>query len=256
MRTFITENKTPFLTVTAVSALVGLWWLISWLAASPLLLPSPPDVFAGFIKILRSPDFFPALLATLLRGLAAFFFSLVLGTVAGVASGLSGALSTFLKPLLVTVRSTPVIAIILLGLIWFDTGTVPVFIGFLVMFPIITTNVAEGIKSVDPGLIQMATLFNVKRGRILTGVYFPAIAPFFLSGSASAMGIGWKAVIACEVLSQPHFAIGTGMQNAQTYLLVSEVLAWTLVAIFLGFLFEALLGRLEKVLTRWRSSAE
>jgi NitT/TauT family transport system permease protein len=59
-------------------------------------------------------------------------------------------------------------------------------------------------------------------------------------------------VIACEVLSQPHFAIGTGMQNAQTYLLVAEVLAWTLVAILLGYLFETLINRLEKKIIRWR----
>lgn len=252
MKDSSSPNKNKFLLLCSVLALVGVWWIASLLAASPLLLPSPPRAFEGLIKIVRSPHFFPSVLSTIVRGLAGFLISVVLGTVIGVLSGLRPSIHVFLKPLLVTVRSTPVISIILLGLIWFDTGTVPVFIGFLVMFPIIATNVTEGIKSVDPGLVEMARLFNVKPLRILTRVYFPAITPFFLSGASSAMGIGWKAVIACEVLSQPHFAIGTGMQNAQTYLLVSEVVAWTLLAIFLGYIFETLIGQLEKKLVKWR----
>ena len=252
MKDSITGKKSKLFAVSSVLVLIGVWWLASVLADSPILLPSPPKAFSGLIKIIGGDTFIPSVLSTIVRGLAGFFISIVLGTIVGMFSGLKPSVHVFLKPLLVTVRSTPVISIILLGLIWFDTGTVPVFIGFLVMFPIIATNVTEGVKSVDPGLVEMAKLFRVRPRRIVTGVYFPAIAPFFMSGASSAMGIGWKAVIACEVLSQPQFAIGTGMQNAQTYLLVAEVLAWTIVAIFLGYIFETVIGAIEKKLIRWR----
>jgi len=252
MKAFITNHKKKLPAVAAVLLLLGVWWITALITASPLLLPGPPRVFAGLLKILKSADFFPAVSATLLRGMLAFLISVLLGVTVGTVAGLHAGLNTFFKPLVVTVRSTPVISIILLGLIWFDTGTVPVFIGLLVMFPIIFANVGEGIKNTDPSLVEMARLFKVKPLRILSGVYFPSALPYFFSGASSALGIGWKAVIACEVLSQPRFAVGTGMQNAQTYLLVSEVLAWTIVAVLVGYCFEVLLGKLEKQAVKGR----
>ncbi|MFA6926656.1 MAG: ABC transporter permease subunit, partial [Bacteroidales bacterium] len=161
--------------------------------------------------------------------------------------------NTFITPLLVTVRSVPVISLILLALIWFETGTVPVFIAFLTMFPFICTNVSDGIRNVDRGLLEMARFYRVDKGRILTAVYIPAIMPFIVSGASSAMGIGWRAIIIGEVLSQPEFGIGTKMQTAQTFLNVEAVIAWTLIAVLISFVFEKLIRWGEHNLIRWRT---
>jgi len=66
------------------------------------------------------------------------------------------------------------------------------------------------------------------------------------------MGFGWRAIIIGEVLSQPQFGIGTAMQTAQTYLLVKEVIAWTIIAIIISYFFEMLLRRVERKIVVWR----
>jgi NitT/TauT family transport system permease protein len=120
------------------------------------------------------------------------------------------------------------------------------------MFPFICTNVTDGIRSVDPSLIEMAKFYRVDRRRIINGVYIPAIMPFIISGASSAMGIGWRAIIIGEVLSQPQYGIGTKMQSAQTFLNVDAVIAWTLIAILISFGFEKIIRWSERKIVTWK----
>jgi len=66
------------------------------------------------------------------------------------------------------------------------------------------------------------------------------------------MGFGWRAIIIGEVLSQPQYGIGTLMQEAQTYLLVKELIAWTLIAIIISYLFEFSVRKIEQKALVWK----
>jgi NitT/TauT family transport system permease protein len=145
-----------------------------------------------------------------------------------------------------------VISLILLALIWFKVDYVAIFIAFLTMFPFICTNVIDGIKNADRDLIEMAQVYKIKHTKIIKEVYLPAITPFIFSGASSAMGFGWRAIIIGEVLSQPQFGIGTLMQSAQTYLLVKEVIAWTIIAIVISSVFELIIRKIEKAIIIWK----
>ena len=120
------------------------------------------------------------------------------------------------------------------------------------MFPFICINVIDGIKSVDPDLKEMAAFYRVGRLRIIRELYIPGIMPFIISGASSAMGIGWRAIITGEVLSQPHYGIGTLMQGAQTFLNVDAVIAWTILAVVLSFFFEKVIRAAEHRLIAWK----
>jgi NitT/TauT family transport system permease protein len=120
------------------------------------------------------------------------------------------------------------------------------------MFPFICTNIIDGIRNVDRELIEMAQFYNIGKRKIVKQVYLPAITPFIFSGASSAMGIGWRAIIIGEVLSQPQFGIGTLMQTAQTYLLVRDVIAWTIIAIFISYMFEIIIRKIEKLIIDWK----
>ena len=107
-------------------------------------------------------------------------------------------------------------------------------------------------RNVDNKLIDMAKFYKISQKRIVTEVYIPAIAPFVTSGISSAVGIGWRAIIVGEVLSQPEFGIGMSMHTAQSFLNVDVLIAWTFVAILLSFLFEQIIRFAERKIIRWR----
>jgi NitT/TauT family transport system permease protein len=129
---------------------------------------------------------------------------------------------------------------------------VPVFIAVLTMFPIICTNIIDGIRNVDHDLIEMSKTYQVRTNRIIREVYLPSISPFLTSGISNALGFGWRAIIIGEVLSQPGFGVGVQMQNAQIFLQVSELIAWTLIAILVSSLFESIIRLAEKKLVYWK----
>ena len=67
------------------------------------------------------------------------------------------------------------------------------------------------------------------------------------------MGIGWRAIIIGEVLSQPKYGIGTYMQSAQTFLNVEAVIAWTVIAVLISYGFEKIIRLAEHKIVSWRA---
>ena len=231
--------------------LLLLWKVISININAKIILPPPEDVIIRLIKISQSRIFWQSILTTTIRTLYGFTLSFVLGFITGITCGSSKRVSAALSPLVSVIRSVPVMSIILIAMIWFRTDMVPVFVCFLMIFPIITANVSQGIIEVDKSLIEMASAFRLTKYNILFHITIPSTIPFVLSGVRAAVGVAWKSVIAAEVLSQPVKAIGTGIQFSQMNLETAEVIAWTVIAVILSKISEFAVEMIIKS-RRWR----
>jgi len=247
------STKNRIISLGIVVLLILGWEAIAQSVGSKQIIPGPDDTIKAIFTIMGQPGFLTALGSTLFRGAIGFAFAFIGALLIGIPSGLNSGVEAAFKPILITIRSTPVIAIILLALIWFQSEQVPVFVGFLTMFPILTTNICQGIRETNTDLIQMANLYHIRKKRILTDIYWPSILPFIFSGVSTAIGFGWRSVIIGEVLSQPRYGIGSMMQDAQTYLLVSEVIAWTVIAILISAVFEWIVRLVQKGSFKWKS---
>jgi ABC-type nitrate/sulfonate/bicarbonate transport system, permease component len=248
----ISTIKSSLATLVSLLIMILIWKAMSVSSNSEIILPSPESVFREVIRIVQSSDFLPTVFATIMRAVFAFIFACIMGIIVGMITGFSKLADLIAKPVLLVVMSTPIISFILLALIWFKSNNVPIFATFLMTFPIITVNVSEGIKNIDNGLIEMAKVYKVCRWRILAEIYFPSIASYLTAAISTAVGLGWKVVVTAEVLSQPQLAIGTSLQNAKIYLETSRVLAWTLIAVILSFIFEVFIRIIEKRIIKWR----
>ncbi|MDD4107453.1 MAG: ABC transporter permease subunit [Prolixibacteraceae bacterium] len=248
----ISFTKKHYIGFASVISILIVWKIMALYFDSDFVVPQPEDTFFTVVELFGSAGFLKAAGSTVIRGITGFVISAVLGIGVGIIAGINSGFNAFINPILIMIRSTPVISLILLALIWFSSGMVPVFIAMLTMFPFICTNVVDGIRSVDKGLVEMARFYNVGKHKIITGVYIPAIMPFIISGASSAMGIGWRAIIIGEVLSQPRYGIGTTMQAAQTFLNVDEVIAWTIIAVLISYIFEKIIRWSEHKIVIWR----
>lgn len=226
----------------SAAVMVALWKLGAVAMASEIILPAPERVAGAFWELLSQSRFLKALGATCLRGLWAFGLSMALGGLAGFATGASRRAQAMLSPVLAVIRATPVLAIILLALIWFPSGTVPVFSAVIMAFPVVMADVSQGIRSADSRLVQMARLFGMGQASIALKVRLPSALPHVVAAARSALGLSWKVVVAGEVLSQPRHALGTGMQSARVMLETTEVFAWAAAGIVLCALSDALFG--------------
>lgn len=252
MRDSITSSNRKILWASIV-CLLGLWQMISGRIASEIIFPSPFSVLKGVGSIYGNQYFWISVLSTVKRGVLGIFLSLALGLSAGILSGLKRGSRVFLSPYISLIRTTPVVVFILIALIWMGADMVPVFISFLISFPIIYTNTVQGMMNVDEGLVEMAKVYGIKKSRILREIYLPSISAYLTAGISTALGIGWKAVIAAEILSQPKYSIGTRLMEAKIYLEIDQVFAWALVAVSLSFLFDNLIRAIEKRTVKWRT---
>lgn len=218
----------------SVIFLLALWKIVSLAVNAEIILPGPEIVALKTVVLFMKRGFWASVGATLLRGIIGFIISAVSGLIFGVLLGLSKRAALLFKPLLSVIKTTPVMSIVIIALIWFKAGSVPVFSAFLIAFPIVTGNVMEGIANVEKNLVQMAEVYRVPRRMVITGLYIPSTLPYFMAGASTALGLTWKVIIAGEVLAQPFKGIGTGMFLAKVYLETAEVFAWTLCALILS----------------------
>jgi NitT/TauT family transport system permease protein len=253
------NNKTPkrinfntLITLFSVLLILTIWFLASIEAKNPILVPSPIHVFYNFLSLLTKESFWISILYTFTRALIGFSISLILGLIIGILAGRNSHIHAFFLPYLIIMRSTPVISFILLILIWFTSGNVAVFIAFLVMFPLLCTTIIEGMHNIDKRLIEMSQVYAFSNKQRILHIYIPGITPFLLAGTTNALGMGWRAIIIGEVLSQPLRGIGTNLHQAHTFLQVSELISWTIAAILIGYLFEIVLRIIEQKLTPWK----
>ncbi len=213
--------------------LILVWELAALIMGKEIILPTPARVLAAALSLYPTPRFLSDLWFTFLRGLAAFGLSALLGIAAGLASGLRPLFAAALSPVLTVIRATPVLALVLIALLWFPAGLVPIFTAFLMAFPVMTTSAAEGARATDPRLLEMASLFRVPRREVFFKLRLPSAAPHLITGAKNALGLSWKVVVAGEILSQPERALGTGMQSSRLLLESANVFAWALAAVAL-----------------------
>jgi NitT/TauT family transport system permease protein len=219
--------------ITGFLFIIVVWKGLALAMGKELVLPSPETVLNAALALYPTPLFLADLSATFLRGLAAFGLSAFCGIAAGLASGFWPLFDAALAPLLTVIRATPVLALVLIALLWFPSGFVPIFSAFLMAFPIMATSAAEGARAADSRLLEMAELFRVPRREVFFKLRMPSAAPHLIAGARSALGLSWKVVVAGEILSQPERALGTGMQASRLLLESASVLAWAIAAIFL-----------------------
>ncbi|WKY43597.1 ABC transporter permease subunit [Eubacteriaceae bacterium ES2] len=217
-----------------------IWMLAAWRVNNPLVLPSPFDTLKGLAKLTESPDFFLAIIVTLIRVFAGVLFAFAMGVVLGIAGGLNRFFYELLNPLVVTIKSVPVVSVIILINLWIASSLVPLVVTFLICFPVTWTNVSQGIFATDKKLLEMAAVYRVSPAKILKEIYLPSISPYASSALINAIGLGWKVTVTAEVLANALPSMGMNLYYARIYLETDLLFAWTLVIVILSYLIEKL----------------
>ncbi len=134
------------------------------LTGKPLLLPAPVDVLRRLFELVQTVSFWQSVGVSLLRISAGIAAAIAAGVALAVLTCRRSALEALFSPLLTVIKTTPVASFAVLVLIWVKRDFVPVLISALTVLPIIWANVTEGIRGIDPKLLEMAHVFRLPRG--------------------------------------------------------------------------------------------
>lgn len=223
-----------------------LLWLLVWYAAARLvdaeiLIPRPLTVWRSFLKLAGTAVYWQTIACSIVRILAGFAAAFLCGTLLAAVTYKSAVLRDLFDPLLHIVKATPVASFIILALMWFSTGLVPVLTAFLMVLPICWANLSEGLENTDRNLIAFAVVYGMGRGRILRHVYLPSLRPYVRASVQSGFGMAWKAGVAAEVIGRPDFSIGKNLYQAKITLEMPDLFAWTITVVAISILLETVL---------------
>lgn len=240
MTTSTTQSKWKKLLINTAAILfwAAVWQLASMGLKQEILLASPVSVALRLKDLILTADFWSSVAFSFLRIVSGFLLAFGAGILLAAVSYASGAAFALLKPLLTTVKATPIASVIILCLIWIPSRNLSVFVSFLIVLPVIYTNILEGLRQTDQKLLEMAKVFSLPFRRKLSFIYFSQLFPYLVSACTISLGMSWKAGIAAEVIGIPTGSIGEKLYNAKVYLNTPDLFAWTVVIIVISFTFE------------------
>ncbi len=217
---------------------VAAWHILALCMANPLLLPTPVQVLTRLGQLAGTGDFWRITAVSIGRILLGVLAATVLGIVLAVLTTSSPVLDALVEPVMTAVKAAPVASFAILVLIWLDRDLVPVLICGMMVLPVVWSNVCAGIRSADPQLLELAKVYRLPKLRILRRIYVPTVLPYFRAACSSALGLGWKAGIAAEVLTVPRDSMGRMISDAKLYLMTEDLFAWTLTVVVLSLILQ------------------
>lgn len=231
------------------------FWLLVWeLAArriaNTILLVSPLQTLTALWKLATEPSFWSSVLFSFVRITAGFLLALVTGILLAVLSWLCPLIEELISPVLRLIKAIPVASFIILALLWVSSRSLSVLISFLMVLPIVYTNLLAGIRETSQELLEMAQVFRISLARRLRYLYLPAVLPYLLSACSVGLGLCFKSGIAAEIIGLPSGSIGEKLYEAKLYLMTPELFAWTFVIVVISFLLEFLVIRIVRLLVK------
>lgn len=233
---------------------IRLWavvfWLVVWQGAGMmlaaryshghLLLASPLDAVARLLELALTAAFWQSVAGSAAHILGGFLVSCVGGVVLAALAARFTRVEELLSPLVAAVKAVPVVSFIILALVWLKAEQLPLFIAALMVFPPVYLQVLEGIRQTDRQLLEMASVFRVPVLRRMTGIYLPAVLPYFRTAVSLGLGLCWKSGVAAEVIGLPAGSIGEALYNSKVYFMTPDLFAWTAVIVTVSIVFERL----------------
>lgn len=233
-----------FAIVASILFWVAVWFLAAKKIGHEVILPSPGAVLTRLGELAAASYFWLCVVNSLAKVMLGLLIGIALAIPLAAIAARFAPMKILLDPLIITTRATPVASFIIL--IWTVLGSrgpslVPIFISFLIVFPVVYSAVFTAIGEVDLGLLEVARIYRLGVWKRLRFIYFPSVFGTAISACATAAGLAWKAGIAAEVLSQTRDSIGFEIYSSKAYLETTDLFAYTLTVIILSLGIELLL---------------
>ena len=189
------------LTVRIVAAAVLLAiWELGGRRISPFLFATPSAIVGAAGKVIGSGELWKYLQVSLKVFLAGTALGTVIGIVGGVAMARARLLDLALEPIVIALYSTPMVALIPLLVLWLGFGdSAKVAVIFLfTLFPVLL-NTYQGVKSVDPKLLEVARAYRSSERALWLDVILPSSLPFMVAGVRLAIGRGLVGMVVADL---------------------------------------------------------
>lgn len=234
--------------VLGILFIIVLWEIVSlFLDDNNLIFPSFFDVIKNLLLILKTSYLYKCLLSTFVRMLIGLFFAGIFSLLIGSISGNNDSFRYFISPIITCFKSIPTASLVFLFLVYVGAKNTPIYIVFLISFPIIYESVTDSYLNIDNNINDVLDLEKGSFFKKIISIRLPLAINGFKLGLLSSFSLAFKIEIMAEVISgSTTYGLGSAInyiQKADPTNMVG-VLAYSLVAIvlslFIDFLYKLL----------------
>jgi NitT/TauT family transport system permease protein len=214
-----------------------------------IILPRPTKVFVVFVQ--RIDILLAFCWDTLWTTVLGFAIAIVGGLVLGVLIGASPMVYAGLYPLLIAFNAIPKVALVPILMIWVGVGSLPAVItAFVISFFPIVVNVATGLATIEPEMIDVLYSLGATRFEILRKVGIPRAMPYLFASLKVAITLAFIGSVISETVGGNR-GIGFLMLSAGARNDTATTFAGLFAIAIMGVAMYAICALVEKRMTRW-----
>lgn len=196
---------------------------------------------------------------SLFRLLAGLALAVVIGTIIGVAIGMTRWGRAIFKPIISALMPVPTLAWtpILMLAVGIDDRTTIIVVFIAASFEIIYT-VISAVEMLSVRTFWVAQSMGATRWQMFRMVILPGILPYLITGMKLGSGYAWRALIAAEMLAASSYGLGFMIFDASEYMSMEVIYGGIFLIAVLGYLIEnVVIGRLEAAtVNKWGVQVE
>ena len=203
------------------------------LKGNDLVFPGVDEILRAFFRLITEEKTYALIWTTMKHLIASMAVSAVIGVTLGMGMGMLPFLRKLLQPMMILLRSLPMVILIVIIMVVADYAHVPVLASSIVLVPMIAEAACEGCVRIDKEFIdvyRMNANFNV---RVLFQVYLPLMAGYLRQAWVNAAGMGVKLAVSTEYLVQTKNSLGKAVHTSGYFNEYQDIYAYALVMILL-----------------------
>ena len=222
---------------------------------NPVLLPRPTFILATLCQIVFSGKVFAPLAHTMALFAAGYGIASVVGIVLGIAMGMNATIYGCCEPLVELLRPIPKPALVPVLFLFLGIGnlTMITIVVLAAVFPVLI-NTLQGVRGLDPTLLDTARTFQTSMPRTVLRVVLPASAPMIFAGMRIALGLGLVLAIVAEMLAGES-GLGFLILDLQRSFHIRDMFAWLFILVIVGGGLTFAFNAVETYLVPWRGRA-
>lgn len=239
-----------------LAALLFLWEIFSRSSGTvQLYFPPVSEIIQALFGLILSRELTGHVIASLGRFFAGYLLSALFAVTMGILLGYFRRAYSLFEILIEFLRPMPSVAMIPVAILLLGIGN-PMIIAVTIYactWPVVI-NTLDGVRNIEPILIDTGKTFGLGRWRILTTIILPAALPYIMTGLRISLAIALILVTTSEMVVGGN-GLGFFILDEERSLRTSNMYAGIVLVAFLGYGLNRLFIAVEARAMAWHRGA-
>jgi len=240
---------------TSLVLVLGVWEYFG-AQVDPILFTTPSAIVGAAGDMIASGELWNYLWPSLVVLVIGLALAALFGIALGLALGRFHVLDIAVDMYITFLYAVPAVALVPVIVLWagFESRAKIIILFLFAFFPLVI-NTYQGVKNVDPKLLEVGRAFRCSERQLWLNIVLPAVLPFIVTGLRLAVGRGLIGMVLADLYTAIS-GIGYLIVRAASTYRVDKMFVPVVTLGLLGIVLTALLRVLERRVAPWTAMKE